>query len=181
MAGDSMISCDIDLAEDGRHTGFLRVPHSTHVSAYGWIGLPIVSIRNGGGPVILLTAGVHGDEYEGQAALATLTRELAPEAIRGQVILLPMTNAPAARAGLRTSPVDGGNLNRLFPGNPRGTPSEMIAHYLETVLIPRADVMVDLHSGGSSLWYPPTLLRGGGANAAEAARLRLLQDAFDLP
>jgi len=181
MAGDSMISCDIDLAEDGRHTGFLRVPHSTHVSAYGWIGLPIVSIRNGEGPVILLTAGVHGDEYEGQVALATLTRELAPEAIRGQVILLPMTNAPAARAGLRTSPIDGGNLNRLFPGNPRGTPSEMIAHYLETVLIPRADVMVDLHSGGSSLWYPPTLLRGRGADAAEAARLRLLQDAFDLP
>ena len=41
--------------------------------------------------------------------------------------------------------------------------------------------MVDLHSGGSSLWYPPTLLRGQGADQTEAARLRLLQDAFDLP
>jgi predicted deacylase len=181
MATDSLISCDIDLDSDGHHTGFLRVPHSTHDSAYGWIGLPIVSLRNGGGPVLLLAAGVHGDEYEGQAALLKLARDLAPGDIRGQIILLPMTNAPAARAGRRTSPVDDGNLNRLFPGDPRGTPSQMIAHYLETVLIPRADTMVDLHSGGTSLWYPPTLLRGQGADAQEAVRLANLQAAFDLP
>ena len=181
MADQSMISCDIDLDADGRHSGFLRVPHTTHTSAYGWIGLPIVSIRNGDGPVILLTAGVHGDEYEGQAALLKLAHDLTPDTVQGQVIILPMINAPATRAGQRTSPIDGGNLNRLFPGDPRGTPSEMIAHYLETVLIPRANTMVDLHSGGTSLWYPPTLLRGQGADADEAARLRLLQEAFDLP
>ena len=73
------------------------------------------------------------------------------------------------------------NLNRAFPGDPHGTPTEMIAHYIETVVMPIADVMVDLHSGGSSLVYPPTLLRGLGHSAGEAATLLQLQEAFDLP
>ena len=80
--------------------------------------------------------GVHGGEYEGQIAIANLARALQAKDIRGRVILLPMANAPAATAGLRTSPIDEGNLNRLFPGDPAGTPSQIIAHYIETQLLP---------------------------------------------
>lgn len=178
---DSPVTCEIDLEADGKHQGYLRVPHSVHRSVYGWIGVPIVSIRNGESPVVLMSAGVHGDEYEGQIALAALIRALQPEDIRGQVILLPQANAPACEAGMRTSPLDDGNLNRLFPGDPRGTPSEVIAHYIEEELLPRCGYAVDLHSGGSSLFYPPTLLRGLGHTPEAAAKLKRLQEAFDAP
>ena len=138
-------------------------------------------IRNGPGPVVLMLAGVHGDEYEGQIALGKLARDLDPGDLRGALIILPAVNTPAARAGLRVSPVDDGNLNRVFPGDPAGTPTQMIAHYIEEVLIPECDVMIDLHSGGTSLFYPPTLLRGQGHTAEETGKLLMLQAAFDLP
>ncbi len=133
------------------------------------------------GPTLIIMAGNHGDEYEGQIAVSNLARRLQAEDIRGRLILLAMLNAPAAEAGLRTSPIDGGNLNRLFPGQVDGTPTEKVAHYVEEVLMPLADYAVDLHSGGSSLFYPPTLLRGQGHSAEETEALINLQTAFDLP
>ncbi|MDH3667624.1 MAG: succinylglutamate desuccinylase/aspartoacylase family protein [Paracoccaceae bacterium] len=138
-------------------------------------------IRGGDGPTVLMLAGVHGDEYEGQIALGKLTRDLAPDDLRGRVIILPMLNAPAAKARMRTSPIDDGNLNRVFPGDAAGTPTQMIAHYIEEVLLPTSDYLIDLHTGGTSLYYPPTLLRGQGHTPEEANKLRVLQEAFDLP
>ena len=60
----------------------LQLPHSSNVSAYGWIGIPIAVIRNGSGPTVFLGAGNHGDEYEGQITLVRLIRELDPGASR---------------------------------------------------------------------------------------------------
>lgn len=57
----------------------------------------------------------------------------------------------------------------------------MIAHLLEHELMPQCDYLVDLHSGGTSLYYPPTLLRGLGQTECEARQLKRLQEAFDLP
>jgi predicted deacylase len=76
--------------------------------------------------------------------------------VQGRLILLPAVNAPAAEAGRRTSPVDGLNFNRVFPGNPRGTMTEQIAAFLADELFPRADAFIDLHSGGSSLDILPS-------------------------
>ncbi|MDJ1017936.1 MAG: succinylglutamate desuccinylase/aspartoacylase family protein [Paracoccaceae bacterium] len=177
----SLITCEIDLDTPGKHAGYLRVPHSTHRSAYGWLPIPITVLKNGDGPTVLMLAGVHGDEYEGQIALSRLAQDIEPGDIRGRLILIPTLNAPAAEAGTRTSPVDGGNLNRAFPGDPAGPPTQMIAHYVEEVLMPQADYLIDLHSGGTSLYYPPTLLRGQGHTPEVAAELRKLQAAFDLP
>lgn len=177
----TLITAEVDFDADGKQSGYLRVPHSVHRSAYGWLPVPITVICNGAGPTLVLLGGTHGDEYEGQIALSELARTLTPQQIRGRLIIVPMLNAPAARAGNRTSPIDDGNLNRLFPGDPKGTPSEMIAHYVEEVLMPLADYSVDLHSGGNSLFYPPTLLRGLGKTPTESAALKRMQDAFDLP
>ncbi|MFT7596645.1 MAG: putative deacylase [Paracoccaceae bacterium] len=132
------------------------------------------------GPLVAM-AGNHGDEYEGQIAISELARGLASDQIRGRLILLPMLNFPAALAGLRTSPIDGGNLNRLFPGDAKGHPTAMIAHYVEDVIMPMADYAIDLHSGGSSLFYPPSLLRGMGHSAADSGALKRMQEALDLP
>jgi predicted deacylase len=177
----ALITAEVDFDAEGKQSGYLRVPHSTHRSAYGWLPVPITVIRNGDGPTLVISAGVHGDEFEGQIAVANLARELDVAEIRGRLILLPMVNFPAAEAGCRVSPLDDGNLNRLYPGDPKGTPSEMIAHYHEEVVLPLADYAVDLHSGGSSLIYPPTLLRGPAHSPEEEAGLATLTEAFDLP
>ena len=156
----SQITSEINLQAAGKHQGFLRLSHSVHRSAYGWIPIPIVSIRNGDGPVVLLMAGNHGDEYEGQIALCKLIKNIPCNHVNGQIIVLPMANFPAAKAGMRTSPIDQGNLNRSFPGDPNGTPTQIIAHYIETELLSRSDYSLDIHSGGSSLVYIPSLLMG---------------------
>jgi predicted deacylase len=152
------LKAEVDYLADGKQVGYLRLPWSSNVSAYGWIGLPIAVIRNGAGPTLLLMAGNHGDEYEGQVVLAELIRSLHPKEIRGRLIVLPMANFPAAHAGARVSPIDGGNLNRSFPGDPSGTPTQMIAHYIEHVLLPMCDAVVDVHSGGRTLHYVPSAL-----------------------
>lgn len=178
---DSLIDSDVDFDAEGKQTGFLRLPHSVHRSAYGWIPIPIVTIKNGEGPTALLMAGNHGDEYEGQIALTKLCRDLTPDDIRGRLIILTMANYPAALAGLRTSPIDAGNLNRAFPGDPLGTPTQAMAHYIEEVLLPLCDYFFDFHSGGSSLVYPATLLRARGNTPEETEKLEALQRAFDAP
>jgi len=173
---------EIDLDADGRHVGYLRLPHSVHRSAYGWIPIPIASIRNGDGPVVLLMGGNHGDEYEGQVIVSSLIREIDPASVHGQLIFLPMANFPAAVAGTRTSPLDGGNLNRSFPGDAQGSPTLAIADYIEHTLLARSHYLIDLHSGGSSLLYDgANMLAIEPQDAEEAERLKALLAAFGLP
>ena len=177
----SPVQADIDLDAPGKRFGHVRVPHSTHESAYGWIAIPIAVIRGGEGPDVLLTAGNHGDEFEGQITLLKLMRALEPAAVRGRVIIIPRLNLPAAAAGRRTSPIDGGNLNRLFPGDPEGTPTEQIAHFVDTVLLPMTQVSLDIHSGGSSLEYLPCAFARVPEEAGARARQHAALLAFGAP
>jgi predicted deacylase len=156
--GQSRLSAEIDFTKPGKQHGFVRLPYSVHRSAYGHIPIPIVSIVNGEGPRVLLMAGNHGDEYEGQVALGKLIRAIEPSEVRGRIIILPSANFPAAMAGMRTSPLDDGNLNRSFPGDPYGGPTAQIADYIENELLPECDYVFDFHSGGSSLTYVPSAL-----------------------
>ena len=145
----------VDLEAEGKRFGSLDVPHSSNESAWGALRVPIVVIRRGDGPTLLLTGGNHGDEYEGPIALMKLARALEPAAIRGRLILLPALNLPAVLAGTRVSPIDQVNMNRAFPGDPRGTPTMMIADYVRRRLLPEADAVLDLHSGGKTLDFVP--------------------------
>jgi predicted deacylase len=154
----SSIVPDFALDGPGKRHGFLRLFHSVHRSAYGFIPVPAGVVCGGDGPTALLVAGNHGDEWEGQLVLSELLRELQPGYVRGRIIILPCTNLPASLAGTRTSPLDDGNLNRSFPGSADGTVTQQLAHYIGTELIPRADLVLDLHSGGSSLMYLPCTL-----------------------
>lgn len=181
MSHDSQVWTPVDFEADGKQCDWLRVPHSTDLSGYGVVPVPIISIRNGPGPTALLMAGSHGDEYEGQIALGALARELEPGAIRGRVIILPALNSPAVEAGRRVSPLDEGNLNRSFPGDPVGAPTAMIAHYVTSVLLPMATVAVDLHAGGRSCDYIPCALIRSGGSQAEHMDLAELATAFGAP
>src|SRR5215472_16781099 len=133
---------ELDYTRDGKHYGFLRLPYSTHESAYGFIPIPVVCIKNGSGPRVLLIAGNHGDEYEGQVALTKFARALDPDHVTGRIVMLTAANLPASLAGRRTSPLDPGetgNLSRSFPGAPRGSATAMIAHYIDSVLLADTD------------------------------------------
>lgn len=178
---ESVMHSEVDFNQNGKHCGYIRLPYSVHRSAYGWIPLPVASIKQGAGPKVVLSAGVHGDEYEGQIILNQLIRQLEPEQISGQIIILPMANFPAAQAGLRTSPLDDLNLNRIFPGNAHGTPTEMIAHYMETVIMKGADYYVDIHSGGSSLEYLPVALYNQSDWPDTQQRQQLVLESLGLP
>ncbi|TLF51746.1 N-alpha-acetyl diaminobutyric acid deacetylase DoeB [Halomonas urmiana] len=147
----SPISATVDFDADGVQHGFLKLPISNDESAWGAVMIPITVVKNGQGPTALLTGGNHGDEYEGITALMKLSSDLEAGDVQGRVIIVPMMNVPAAMAGRRTSPMDGGNLNRSFPGDPDGSVTEKIADYFTRVVVPMSDVVLDLHSGGRTL------------------------------
>lgn len=143
--------------------------------------IPIAVIRKGPGPVALLTGGNHGDEYEGPLALFDLARNLDADQVTGSVIIVPAMNTPAFRAGTRTSPIDKGNLNRSFPGRPDGTVTEKIADYFQRELLPRADIVLDFHSGGKTLDFLPFCAAHMLPNKALEARAFAAVEAFSAP
>ena len=171
----------LDFEADGRQSGVLSVPLSVDRSPYFHVQVPVCVMRNGEGPRILLMAGNHGDEYEGEFCLTRLIRRLDPALLRGTVTILPLANAPAVRAGKRCSPIDGGNLNRAFPGDPRGSATSRIAHALEHDLFPRHDVVFDLHSGGTSMAHLPCALIESQDDAARQGRALDLMGSLGLP
>ncbi|UUA11552.1 MULTISPECIES: succinylglutamate desuccinylase/aspartoacylase family protein [Streptomyces] len=101
------------------------------------------------GPRVVITAGVHGGEFTGIDAATRLAALLEPGEVRGQIVLCPVANPPAVYQGrLGVSPVDGVNINRVFPGDPEGGPTERLAAWLFTHLLDGAEAYIDLHSGG---------------------------------
>ena len=72
----SRIRCEIDFDRPGRQAGYLRAPQSRNTSGWGVVEIPIYVLKNGAGPTLLLTGGVHGDEYEGQIAVSRLAQTL---------------------------------------------------------------------------------------------------------
>lgn len=146
----------IDFSATGKQLGYGHVVHSDNVHDGSVIPVPVAVISSGPGPVALVVAGTHGDEYEGQILAHELIRELEPGQLNGTVIVVPAANSPAVRAAARVSPIDAGNLNRSYPGNPAGGPTNQVAALISGHLLPRADFVIDLHSGGSNSTYLPS-------------------------
>lgn len=171
----------VDLSVSGRQAGDLLLPWSDNANPLGRYPVPVISISGGTGPCVLVLGGVHGDEYEGPVAMMRLARDLNPETVAGRLILMPAANGPAFSAGTRCSPLDGGNLNRAFPGDPDGGPTAMIADWLQTHLIPRCDAVIDLHAGGrASVFVPCSLPQAGISPELDAANLAMAR-AMGLP
>lgn len=177
----SLITASVDYNRTGFQSGSLLLPFSHDRSGYGHIPIPISVLKRGDGPTVLLTGGNHGDEFEGPVALMKLIRRLPDLEIAGRVIVIPGLNFPALLNGSRTSPIDGGNLNRMFPGKRNGSLTELIAHYVDTVLIPMADFVFDIHAGGLSTNYLPTLLAYPPIDAERRKVYRNIVEAFGAP
>lgn len=105
---------------------------------------------------VVIFGGVHGDETEGAIAASRLAGM--PLGLKaGSVTVLPIVNEEAYAADTRLTPADGGNLARVFPGRPDGSPTEQIAHALTSDVLVGCDLLIDLHTSGRTLDIPFTI------------------------
>lgn len=119
------------------------------------IELPVLVVKGAKpGKTLLVTAGVHGDEFEGLVALRQVYEALEPQRLTGCFVAVPLANPPAYEAGLRTNPDDRQDLARVFPGDVAGTVTEQLALALTHRFIRHADLFCDLHSAGQYYAMP---------------------------
>jgi predicted deacylase len=134
------------------------------------------------GPVLLLVAGTHGMEYAPIIALQRMRTVIDPKTLRGTVLMVHVANMPSVLGRtIYYSPVDGKNLNRVFPGKADGTLSERIAEVLTREFIARATHVIDLHGGdGNEALRPYSYwITTGDPNVAEAGKALALAFGLD--
>ena len=175
------ISATVDFDKDGVQHGHLQLPYSRNDSAWGSIMIPITVAKNGDGPCALLTGANHGEEYEGPIALNDLANRIQQSDVKGRVIIVPAFNYPAYLAATRVSPIDSLNMNRVFPGQAKGSVTLQIADYFSTVLLPLADYVLDIHSGGKTLEFLPFAAYHELDNKDQQARCEAATRAFGAP
>ncbi len=114
------------------------------------IYIPVMIVNGtGDGPVLNISSGCHGDEYEGGEAIRRAWRSLDPKTLKGVFLGVPVINVLAFESGTRTSWIDHLNINRVFPGNPNGFITERVAHTYLNEVVSKANLVVDLHGGGN--------------------------------
>jgi hypothetical protein len=99
------------------------------------------------GPTVGISASIHGNENAGSQAILDLFRVLKDMPIKGRILLLPVANPKAFAVNHRFTPLDELNLNREFPGDPRGNYTQQLAHALSEEYFAKLDANIDLHSG----------------------------------
>ncbi len=153
------------VTEPGKHKVFLDVGDD--------VSIPLM-IANGrrSGKTLVTFAGVHGDELEGVQAIQDVFAALNTDEMHGRLIAVPAANPPAVQAVQRLSPIDLLNLARTFPGKKDGSVTERIAYYLGELIIPQADLFLDLHSASASLM--PRMI---GYDASETGAAAISRDA----
>ncbi|RUU37658.1 peptidase M14 [Mesorhizobium sp. M6A.T.Ce.TU.002.03.1.1] len=167
-----------DLDTPGVSMGRLVVPGGADC---GELSLPVFSLNKGGGPRLLVTGGNHGNELEGPLVARRLIEWLPEAQTCGRVIVLPVLNPLAVQAWSRNTPLDGLNLNRVFPGRADGSVTERIADAVSRVLLPMADTVFDLHSFGPTWDFPPAATTHPIADRDLMARTVRMAEAFKLP
>jgi predicted deacylase len=147
------------------------------------VRMPVVVINGKGeGPVFVVTAGVHGAEYPGIEAAIRLSRTLNPAEVRGAVVIVPLVSVPAfQRRAIYVNPLDGINFNRVCPGNPTGTITEIMAHLLFKNVIAQADYYIDLHGGDMIEALVPFTLYYKSGNQKVDETSKALAEAYGIP
>jgi len=159
-------------------SGYLEVPPGVDQAAR----IP-VSVIHGArpGPTLALVAGTHGYEYPPITALQRLRGALDPAKLSGTILMVHVANPPSFLGRtIYTSPVDGKNLNRVYPGKPDGTISERIAHAITTQVIERADYLVDMHGGDGNEILRPYIYMPVTGNVELDRKVRGMALAFGL-
>ena len=133
------------------------------------------------GPRVAITAGIHGAEYVSIAALREVVLALDPAEVRGSIVAV-LTASPAAFAArsIYVNPLDGRNLNRCFPGDSNGAPTERLARWLTDHVIDGSDAFLDMHCGDMNEALVSFTGIEDTGDAAVDARSRELADAYGL-
>jgi len=101
------------------------------------------------GPVVLMTSGIHGDEINGVEIVRQIIAKKINKPKKGTIICIPVLNIFGFLDMKRAFP-DGRDLNRVFPGNPRGSLASRFAYQFVKKILPVADFCLDFHTGGAS-------------------------------
>ena len=146
------------------------------------VEVPVVLVHGARpGPRVAATAGIHGAEYVSIAALREVALGLDPMTVHGSLVAV-LTASPAAFAArtIYVNPLDGLNLNRQFPGDPDGSPTQRLADWLTRAVIAGSDVFVDLHCGDMNEALVSFTGIEDTGDAAVDARSRELAEAYGL-
>ncbi len=135
---------DYEVAPGERRRLFLR---SSESFAGDSVEIPVLVVRGErAGPVVCMTAGVHGDELNGIEIVRQFFEHVSPEQLSGMLLGVPVANLHGFRRGSRYLP-DRRDLNRYFPGHPDGSSASRIAETLFEGVVRRCDALVDFHTG----------------------------------
>ena len=170
----------VTAAPGGVASGTLEVPAR---SGDAGTTIPFTIVRgHADGPVLALIAGTHGMEYVPIIALQRLRASIDPKTLRGTIVMVHVANMPSFLGRtIYYSPVDGKNLNRVYPGKADGTISERIADTITREVITRATHVVDLHCGdGNESLRPYTYwITTGDPKVAQTGREMALAFGLD--
>jgi predicted deacylase len=173
----------VDFDKPGKHHYHVAFHHD---SSWGYSLVPLTVI-NGlkKSPEqtvgVAVFGGTHGNEWEGQVSVKRLCHDLDPAEMSGRVILTPQLSESACEANTRISPLDGVNMNRAFPGNPRGSISYRIANFVKTKIFPQVRIVVDIHSGGNEGGFALCTSFHPIADPEQRAEMNLVAGLFDTP
>lgn len=108
--------------------------------------LPLIIIRGiEKGPTLGITAALHGDELNGISTIFKLIEEVDPKKLKGTLVLVPISNVPGYLMNQRCFS-DNVDLNRMMPGKPEGSTSDLYAHYFTSKIISKFNYLLDLHT-----------------------------------
>lgn len=149
----------LEVEPGTKRRGFLRVgPYFYHRRAYirRFVLIPF-SVINGldEGAILVQTAGCHPTEYSGIDATIRLSNAIKPEELRGTFLAVSCVNTPGFWERTYINPIDGKNIQGLYPGRLDGTISDMMAHRLFNEIVMKADHFLDCHGGDiheSEVW-----------------------------
>lgn len=142
-----------------------------------------VTLINGrkNGKTVLITSGIHGGEYEGIRAATEIARELDPEEIYGQLMIIHPCSVQTFQAKAENiTPDDGKNLNRVFPPEKNGTLTDKIAWTLWEKFQCKAEFHIDLH-GCFSDWITPHVYYTGVASSEVIAKAKAAAEQVSVP
>ncbi|SCY27000.1 hypothetical protein SAMN05192588_1973 [Nonlabens sp. Hel1_33_55] len=108
------------------------------------------------GPVVLLTGGVHGDEFNGVEAVRQLISKKVAKPKKGMIIAMPVVNIFGFLNMQREFP-DGRDLNRVFPGTKNGSLASRFAYQVTNNILPHVDLIMDFHTGGAQRFNAPQM------------------------
>jgi predicted deacylase len=148
----------------------------TRLVTGGDVSLPVRVVHGREpGPVVWVSGAIHGDEVIGVEVIRELIATLSPKEFSGTLVAVPVVNVLGFMAGDRYLP-DRRDLNRMFPGSPRGSLASRIAHLFMTEVVAKCEVGIDVHTAADKRANLPQIRAD-----LDDARTRELADAFGAP